>query len=275
VFEKGGWDFLRCGGCGLVSISPLPTLEEIERHHDESYSDGGYATFAAAATVRTAIASSRLDTIEPIAPDGPWLDVGCSTGAFVAEVAARGLDVEGLEISTVAVEHARARGFTVHQGAVEDFVPNRDYAVITAFDVVEHLRDPVDFIRRIQSWLRPGAILAVTVPNMDSFAARAMGRSWFYYAPPDHLHYFSPKTAERLFRSLALEDVSIRPAYKPLTLGYAAEQLAHFTPPLAPLARGLSRILPARLTDYPWPMPLGEIFVTARRASTDEASAHG
>lgn len=266
LFRKGGWDFLRCGACGLVSISPLPTLAEIEAHHDTSYAEGGYATFASAGGIRRAIAESRLAAVRPLAPAGAWLDVGASTGAFVAAASSAGIEAEGLEISSVAVEQARAQGLNVHQGAVEDFRPERSYAVITAFDVVEHLGEPRDFVRRIGEWLMPGGVLAITVPNIASFAARILGRSWFYYAPPDHVHYFDPVTIELLLKESALTGVKISPAYKPLTIDYAAEQLGHFTPALAPLVRGLGRILPRRLADHPWPIPVGEIFVTATRS---------
>lgn len=265
VFEKGGFDFLRCAACGLVSISPIPTLEEIEAHHDQSYADGGYATFAGADSIRSAIAESRLRAVAGLAPEGPWLDVGASTGAFVAAAAGAGSEAEGLEISSVAVEHARAQGLNVHQGAVEDFRPERGYALITAFDVVEHLAEPRAFVQRLGEWLLPGGALAITVPSIRSIAARVLGRSWFYYAPPDHVHYFDPDTIRRLLEGSTLVDVDVRPAYKPLTIDYAAEQLGHFTPALAPLARGLGRILPGRLARYPWPIPVGEVFVTAKR----------
>ena len=269
VFAKGGFDFLRCGACGLVSISPIPSLAEIEAHHDQSYAEGGYATFAGADSIRRTIAESRLAAVKGLAPQGPWLDVGASTGAFVAAAAAAGQQAEGLEISTVAVEHARAQGLDVHQGAVEDFQPERGYALITAFDVVEHLAEPRAFVQRLGEWLLPGGALAITVPSIRSMAARILGRSWFYYAPPDHVHYFDPDTIRRLLEGSALKDVEVRPAFKPLTIDYAAEQLGHFTPALAPLARGIGRILPGRLARYPWPIPVGEIFVTARRELRD------
>jgi hypothetical protein len=48
VFEKGGWDFLRCPTCGLVSITPLPSLEAKSSRQHESHAEGGYEKLAAA-----------------------------------------------------------------------------------------------------------------------------------------------------------------------------------------------------------------------------------
>ena len=265
LFAKQGWDFLRCKSCGLVTIDPIPTASEVESNHDESYADGEYAAFASAQDVRQGIAASRLSAVRPLAPEGPWLDVGASTGAFVGEVAAAGLDAEGLEISRVAVAQAQARGLRVHRSAVEDYRPEREYAVVTAFDLVEHLVDPVPFVRQMSEWLQPGGLMAITVPNIASFAARILGPRWFFYAPPDHIHYFTPTTIRRLLAETSLEQISIQPSYKPLTMDYAAEQLGHFLPALAPVVGGVARILPQRLSGFAWPLPIGEILVTARR----------
>jgi hypothetical protein len=77
LFEKGGWTFVRCTGCQLVSIRPLPTEDELIAHHEESYATGVYALYSAAESIRTAIAAYRLEAVRHLAPPGPWLDVGC------------------------------------------------------------------------------------------------------------------------------------------------------------------------------------------------------
>ena len=266
LFEKTGWTFVACRGCGLVSLDPLPTPAELARHHEASYRDGGYAGFAAADAVRTAIAEDRLARLRPLAPAGPWLDVGCSTGAFVAAAARAGLVAEGLEVSSVAVEAARARGLTIHHGAVEDFAPAAPLAVVTAFDVIEHLPDPVGFARRVRPWLQPDGLLAMTLPNIASVAARVMGRQWFYYAAPDHVHYFTPATIRRVLEEAGFTRIEVASATKPLTLDYATEQLARMTPALGPLARALQAVTPRGLRRHCWPLPIGEMLVTAHPA---------
>lgn len=265
LFSKGGWDFVRCPDCRLVSIHPLPSLEALQRHHDESYASGGYAQYAAAETIRTAIARHRLDVVRPLAPAGAWLDVGCSTGSFLAAATSGGIVAEGLEMSAPAVAHARARGLRVHEGSVERFEPQQRYAAVTGFDVVEHLRDPLAFVRRAASWLVPGGVLALTVPNIRSLSARLMGRFWFYYVPPDHLHYFTPATIARLLENAELADVRIRPAVKPLSLGYGVETLARFNPALGRVAVGLVRCLPSRAREQIVHVRVGEMWATGRR----------
>src|SRR5262245_1430889 len=176
VFRKRGWDFVRCGACGLVSLAPLPTLAALDAHYDTSYTSGTYGTvFAAAEAVRTAIARRRLEMVRSTLPPGRWLDVGASTGSFVALAAAAGMAAEGIELNATAVAQARARGLAVHRTRVETFAPPQRYAAVTAFDVTEHLLDPGDFVRRVATWLEPAGVLALTVPNVASLAARLLG----------------------------------------------------------------------------------------------------
>lgn len=264
LFTKGGWNFVRCVECGLVSLSPIPSGAELIAHHEASYRTGAYAVFAAAEEIRAAIARHRLAELEPLAPSGAWLDVGCSTGAFVAEVDRRGLTAEGVELSAEAVRQATARGLTVHHASVEGFDPPHPYAVVTAFDVVEHLPDPRSFLDRVRGWLTSDSLLALTLPDCASPLARIMGRHWFYYTAPDHVHYFTPATIRRLLASLGYREITVRPVRKPLTLDYAVSQLGHFMPTVAPLGRGGLTLLPTRWRRRPIPLPLGEMMVTAR-----------
>jgi SAM-dependent methyltransferase len=269
LFVKQGWAFARCAGCGLVALRPLPDPIEHERHTEASYAHGAYALFSAADRIRAAIAAHRLGIVRPLAPPGPWLDVGCSSGAFVAAAGAAGIDIEGIERSAAAIARARSHGLPVHHATVEGFVPTRRYAVITAFDLLEHLRDPVALVRRAGRWLVPGGLLAVTVPNVDSLAARLMGRHWYYYVPPEHVHYFRPATLRRLLETGGLGTIAVRPAFKPLSLEYAAAALAQFNVRLGAAARLAVGVLPRALRARSLPIPVGELLATARAPLAD------
>lgn len=266
LFHKAGWTFVRCATCGLIALNPLPTPVQLKAHHEESYAQGAYATFAAADAVRRAIARYRLGIVLPLAPAGPWLDVGCSTGAFLAELARAGVTGEGLELSTAAVARAREQNLTVQQGTAESFIPTRRYAAITAFDLVEHLPDPLAFVGHVGSWLLPDGVLVLTLPNANSLLARLMRRHWFYYAPPDHIYYFTPVTIRRLLAASGLRVMAVRPVSKPLTPDYAASALAHFNPRLGRVARACVALGPRGYRSRPWPFRVGEMLVIARPA---------
>jgi len=263
LFHKQGYDFTRCTACSLVRLDPMPTDELLAEVYERSYRDGLYAMFSRADDVRTATARARVAAIAPLAPAGPWLDVGCSTGALLRAVAERGLEAEGIELSEVAVEQARAHGLAVRQASAVEFRPDRSYACVTAFDLVEHLVDPNPFLERVRSWLLPGGRLAITVPDIRSVQARLMRRHWYYYAPPVHVNYFDRDTIVRLLARHGLQPVRITSAPKVLTLDYVLASLAAFNPLVHRGVGFLGRVAPRSLRSRPVPVPVGELLVVA------------
>ena len=137
---------------------------------------------------------------------------------------------------------------------------------MTAFDVLEHLPHPLAFVRQALAWLVPGGLLALTLPDAASPMARLMGRHWFHYAPPDHVHYFTAATIRRLLERGGADAITVRRVWKPLTLDYAAAQLVETNPQLARLMGPLAAIAPRAWRARPWPVPVGEMLVTSRPA---------
>ncbi len=267
--------FLTCRHCGLVWIDPMPSPEVLAAYYESAY-EGRYARFAEAKEIRRWIAEHRMARICEVeghdTGSARWLDVGCATGDFVEAAVAAGASAEGIDAARGAVDAARARGLVVHQARVEDFHPELPYAVITAFDLIEHLLDPRAFVRRLFGWLAPGGRLALTLPDVRSvFPRLLMRRHWFYYWPDEHLFYFDPKTITRLLQEEGFAVERVCRAYKPLTLAYSARNLGAFNATLGGIARALVGVLPASLRGRPIPTYLGEMMVVARRSSGDPA----
>jgi SAM-dependent methyltransferase len=263
-FEKGGKSFLRCARCGFVWLEPLPSLEELQKHYAWTYEEGPYQVFAAADGIRRLIARDRLSALRGSIGAGPCLDVGASTGAFVAAAREAGLEAEGIELSARAVEIARQAGLPVQRARLEEFEPRAPLHTVTAFDTIEHLLEPAVLLERARAWLVSGGVLAMTLPDIGSAAARLLGKRWYFYAPLDHFHYFDRHTIARLLAGHGFSVERVEPATKPLTLDYVAQQIEVFYPPLKP-ASGILRLLPAGLRGRPLRIPVGEMLVVARR----------
>ena len=275
-FEKLSRRFLECRSCGLVWIEPMPSPESLEAYYQSAYrdADGRYVPFMKAEEIRRLIAQHRMNRIRKQLDEtawlGRWLDVGCTTGDFIAASAKIGARAEGIDISREAVAEAEERGLVAHHCRVEDFAPESPYRVITAFDLIEHLLEPRAFVRRLRDWLSRDGWLVLTTPNVRSILPRwLMRRHWFYYWPDEHLFYFDPKTITRLLEEEGLVVIEVRRAYKPLTLDYATRNLEAFNRTLGLVARGAASILPESLRSRPIPMYIGEMMVVARPAQTD------
>ena len=192
---------------------------------------------------------------------GTLLDVGAATGAFLAEAAAAGFAVAGVEPSAWAAEVARARGLDVCTGTVEALGDAAGrFDVVTSFDVVEHLVDPVEGVRTLSRHARPGGLVAVTVPDFGGWWARCSGARWPFVTPKEHLHYFTRRTLRALLTAAGLRVREVSLATTPLSLGTALAK------GLGAAGAAVARVLgPA--ADRGGALPFGTLFAVGQRPS--------
>jgi 2-polyprenyl-3-methyl-5-hydroxy-6-metoxy-1,4-benzoquinol methylase len=160
------------------------------------------------------------------------LDVGCGTGRFLLAARARGWQASGIDISEQACAVAQAAGLPVRCTDARHCAegPAR-FDVVTAFDVLEHVADPVALLRDVLGLVRPGGWVFLCVPNWD--CPLFHGTCEPDWLPPVHLQFF---TASSLRRALQLA-------------GPPPQRLGEARPAgLQPLARTLYRRLRGRPT---------------------------
>ncbi len=123
------------------------------------------------------------------------LDIGCATGHFLDEASRSGWNARGLEISPALAAKARARyGVEVAVCAPEQFRSEGPFPVMTAWEVLEHLRDPKRFLGTIRRLILPGGLFALSTPLSDGLPARIMGDKFPMLLPQEHLSLFSTKS---------------------------------------------------------------------------------
>jgi len=127
------------------------------------------------------------------------LDVGCGHGDFIQRLRdQKGCRVYGVELNSHAVEIGRKKGLEVlnvdldlHAQSLQE-----GYDIVTAFQVLEHIDQPLDFIRSCLECLAPGGTLLIGVPNNDSFIKDdPLG---LLNMPPHHMGLWTPKSLEYL-----------------------------------------------------------------------------
>lgn len=106
-----------------------------------------------------------------------------------------GWDIQGIEISATAVKNAREAGLNVRQTTLlEAGFPSKQFDLITAWEVLEHLPELSDNLHEILRILKKGGKLVGSVPNIESWEAELFGRKWQALEIPYHLYHFSPKS---------------------------------------------------------------------------------
>lgn len=267
-FIKKGRTFWRCNECGFETQHPLPTVDELRRYYEQSYEDGLYRDFVEARQIKALTARERLSCVTPYCHPGRWLDVGCSNGVFVAAAREAGMDAEGIELAAPAVEEARQAGLPVHRATIEQHNPGYLYDTITAFDVLEHVLDPVGFLQAAHRLLAPGGSLAIAVPNQASLSCRLMGSRWYFYIPEEHLHYYNPSTMRKLAGRCGFDSKRCTAAYKYLTYSYSLVQFQEYNPLIYRMLSLPARLLPQSAKEYPVALPIGEMLFIGQRSKS-------
>lgn len=175
-------------------------------------------------------ARRRLDAL-PWAGQGRLLDFGCGGGSFLRLQRDRGWTVAGMDFNeAVAAELRSDDALDVRAGTWPGPVmADRTFDAITAWHVIEHLPDPVGWVRQAASQLAPGGYLLIVCPNADSWAARRFGADWIGYDVPRHFSHFTPGVIQRLVTDAGLEVVRQRGEARPSALRRSAAAMAEQT----------------------------------------------
>lgn len=126
-----------------------------------------------------------------VKPGDRVLDIGSGAGHFATHV-----------------PHADYVGIDTATGAAKPEPGSFD--VVTAFQVLEHVADPLAFIRDAAACLKPGGTLVIGVPNADSYIGTLA--NFVLNAPPHHVTWWNARSLTALAESAGLEDVQLHHA---------------------------------------------------------------
>ncbi len=211
VYGTSPYGVVKCLGCGLLRVAPMPREAEGRAINEATYSADEYRdryfkdrhNFAA-------WARAKLRLIEEYKPArGRILDVGCSYGVFLEEAARRGWDAYGCEMNPVTGAYSRARhGDKVYAGEASEMpFAEGSFDVVTLWDVLEHQADPVAFLRMLGRYLKRDGLVLVQTPNFASYISEMKKDAWDWLTPGDHKYFFTPGSLARTAATAGFEQV--------------------------------------------------------------------
>lgn len=235
-------EVVRCNGCGLVRLAlPHPGYEELDKVYSQDYFHERESYFFKdgiidASGVLSAHVKDFQEGLNWIgtykSPPGKLLDIGCATGTFLSIAKKEDWECYGVEISDYAASIAREKvGVDIFNGSLRKAsFPDGFFDVVTMWDTIEHLSEPLEELSEVWRVLKPGGIFLINTPNEESFmrmVARFLYKvsSGFIRSPINslyhcyHLYYFTTATMSLLFRKSGFNIIAQRKKVIPITRG--------------------------------------------------------
>ena len=122
------------------------------------------------------------------------LDLGCGVGAVLHMAKQAGWSAFGQDISENALRVAReVFGCVAFSESIAQLAAHGEkFELITAFNLLEHLPEPLAYLKTVRELMVDGGYVGLVVPNYDSYAMRrTRNPEWL---PPFHLSFFTLET---------------------------------------------------------------------------------
>ncbi len=202
VWSEKNYHAYKCRVCKVVFLWPIPDNPEVL--YSEDYFRDWYIKYY---SQRKLYISQLFQKMQHYMEQNGklLLDVGCGVGFFMEVATAQGYQVAGQDVSPFAVDFCRDKGFEVYDISLPElFLPKRSFDVITMFDVIAHLKDPISYIETCRSLLKPGGYLVIKTPYHSSLLfslARVLSftcKSRILLHIPAQIYHFNKHTFKTL-----------------------------------------------------------------------------
>jgi 2-polyprenyl-3-methyl-5-hydroxy-6-metoxy-1,4-benzoquinol methylase len=153
----------------------------------------------------------RVEMLKYLPPQAKKiLDIGCGNGSFAEVIKSMNqAEVWGIELMLDEAEKAKLVLDKIFAGPCEDFIddlPNNYFDVIYCNDVLEHLVDPYDVLKKLHSKLVNGGVVISSIPNVryhNTFIKTIIHKDWKYedHGVMDftHMRFFTQKSIQRMY----------------------------------------------------------------------------
>ena len=128
--------------------------------------------------------------------DKSVLDIGCGGGSFLDNIKGIAKKIACIEPCIDFQKSLRDRGYDVYPDLNSSI--NVSYDLITSFHVIEHINDPLSFLKDIEKKMHSSSRLIITTPNLDDILNRSLKeyREFFYRSA--HSFYFNENSLRNI-----------------------------------------------------------------------------
>ena len=219
-FIKFGFEYASCVNCHSLYQTPRPPIEKFEDFYKHSLSSEYWAkTFfpKVAESRRNSIFKPRVKRLMNFCKEKSFspstvVDVGAGYGIFLEEwekvnPVARCVAIEP---SQNLAEICQTKGLEVINQMAEDVINMDAIAdLVVCFEVLEHVHNPLLFISKLRSFVKPGGYLLVTTLGVDGFDIQVLWEQSNSISPPHHINFLSVEGFKTIFQRAYMKDINV------------------------------------------------------------------
>ena len=171
----------RCNETGLIFFSPNDVCGSAKFYEQLERYDWYYMPLKWEHTAAIKDLSNCYSTLE----------VGCGRGDYVEYLRKEyKIDVQGLELNAKAVAYGQSKGLPIYQTDLHCLAKQQPnfFDAVCAFQVLEHVAHPREFLEDMITLLKPGGKLILAVPNNNSFIQ--FDQNDLFNQPPHHMSHW-------------------------------------------------------------------------------------
>lgn len=217
--SKSGFQFKKCIDCETVYTSPRPDLPLLGEFYSASanYEFWNRVIFPSTENVRKKLiygprAQLVVDSLVAHGVENVRLcEVGAAFGWFLEAIEEHGIarDLIAIEPSESLARTCEEKGYYTISSPLELVELGQAVDVIAAFEVIEHVFSPRDFLAKCLELLNPGGWAFLSCPNVRGFDLEILGKESGTFQH-EHLNYFHPESVRVLLERVGFEAVEVR-----------------------------------------------------------------
>ena len=197
----------QCRTCGLVR-----TVDHLFGPGLKNLYDADYALaqpFDPQGRYRKILERPLNLALEYAPPPARFLEIGVGQGWILNKAREVGYRVTGVDLSEPGAEQVHKNsGMQVLVGELAELdLPGSHWDLALIRHTLEHVPEPLEFLREIHRIMVPGGYLVGAVPNFGSLKRRLDGPDWFFLTLPLHRFHYTPKTLSGILAKSGFETV--------------------------------------------------------------------
>lgn len=135
------------------------------------------------------------------------LEIGAGSALFAQKLCVK--NYVGLEYNDKAIDEANRNGFSLKKESIQDFVSKNSikFDIVCSFHVIEHVKNPEEFIKYSVKALKDGGKMIIAVPCADSYLTKNVNH--VLNMIPHHISRWKLDTLKYIGEKYNLEVVQI------------------------------------------------------------------